>query len=46
MTLTINLYYTGENRNAAKFAEEIESSRIANEIRRGEGMSGTSILSL
>lgn len=37
MTLTINLYYTGENRNAAKFAEEIESSRIANEIRRGGG---------
>ena len=37
MSLTINLYYTGKNGNAAKFAEEMERSGIADEIRREEG---------
>ena len=37
MSLTINLYYTGENQNAVRFAEEMEKSGIADEIRREEG---------
>ncbi len=37
MSLTVNLYYTGENGNAAKFADEMESSGIAGAIRAEKG---------
>ena len=37
MSITVNLYYTGENGNAKKFAEEMESSGIAAAIRAEEG---------
>ncbi|MGF0011368.1 hypothetical protein ACQRBI_00135 [Lactobacillus johnsonii] len=29
MSLTVNLYYTGKNGSARKFAEEMESSGVA-----------------
>ena len=31
--ITVNLYYTGENGSARKFAEEMESSGTADKIR-------------
>lgn len=34
MSLTINIYYTGENGNARKFAEEMISSGIVGKIKR------------
>ena len=34
MSITVNLYYTGENGNALKFAREMESSGTADAIRR------------
>lgn len=37
MSITINLYYSGSNGNARKFAEEMESSGIAEMIRKEEG---------
>ena len=37
MSITVNLYYTGENGNALKFAREMESSGTADAIRREEG---------
>ena len=37
MPITINLYYTGTNGNARKFAEEMESSGTADSIRAEEG---------
>ncbi len=37
MSLTMNLYYTGENGNARKFAEEMENSGIAEAVRAEEG---------
>ena len=37
MTITINLYYTGTNGNARKFAEEMESTGTAAAIRAEEG---------
>lgn len=37
MSITVNLYYTGENGNALKFAQEMESSGTAEAIRREEG---------
>ena len=37
MSITINIYYTGDNGNARKFAEEMESSGIADRIRAEEG---------
>lgn len=37
MNITVNLYYTGENGNALKFAREMESSGTADAIRREEG---------
>lgn len=37
MAITINLYYRGKNGSARKFAEEMESSGIADAIRREEG---------
>ena len=37
MSLTMNLYYTGKNGNARKFAEEMEASGTADRIRAEEG---------
>lgn len=37
MAITINIYYTGINENARKFAEEMVSSGIVNDIRMEEG---------
>ncbi len=37
MAITINLYYTGTNGNARKFAVEMESSGTAAAIRAEEG---------
>ncbi len=37
MPITINIYYTGENDNAKKFAQEMMSSGIVGEIRAEEG---------
>ena len=37
MSLTINIYYTGENGNAKKFAEEMVLSGIADRVRAEEG---------
>ena len=37
MAITIHIYYTGENGNARKFAEEMQSSEIVQEIRAEEG---------
>ena len=37
MSITINIYYTGEKGNARKFAEEMISSGIVNDIRAEHG---------
>ena len=37
MSITVNLYYTGENGNARRFAEEMERSGVADRIRAEEG---------
>ena len=37
MSIMINLYYTGENGNARKFAEEMEKSGTADLIRKESG---------
>lgn len=37
MSITINIYYKGENGSARKFAEEMISSGIVNEIRSEQG---------
>ncbi|MBR1739608.1 MAG: antibiotic biosynthesis monooxygenase [Ruminococcus sp.] len=37
MSLTVNLYYTGENGSARAFAEEMEKSGTAAAIRAEEG---------
>lgn len=37
MGITVNLYYTGENGNARKFAEEMEQSGVADRIRAEDG---------
>ena len=37
MAITMNLYYTGENGAARKFAEEMEATGTADEIRAEEG---------
>ena len=37
MSLTVNIYYTGENGNARKFAEEMEQSGTAVAIRAEKG---------
>ena len=37
MSLTMNLYYTGKEGNALKFAEEMEERGIADAIRKEEG---------
>lgn len=37
MSITVNIYYSGENGNAVKFAEEMEKSGTAQLIRDEEG---------
>ena len=37
MSITINIYYKGENGNAKKFAEEMVSSGIVDRVRKEEG---------
>ena len=37
MSLTVNLYYRGTNGSARKFAQEMEASGIAADIRAEEG---------
>ena len=37
MSLTVNIYYTGKNGNARKFAEEMTSSGLVEQIRAEEG---------
>ena len=37
MSLTVNIYYTGSNGNARKFAEEMTSSGLVEAIRAEEG---------
>lgn len=37
MAITINIYYSGKNGSAKKFAEEMVSSGIVNNIRAEEG---------
>lgn len=37
MSLIVDIYYTGENGNARKFAEEMVSSGIVKRVREEEG---------
>lgn len=37
MNIIVNVYYSGESGNARKFAEEMESSGIAKQIRAKQG---------
>lgn len=37
MSITVNLYYTGTDGNARKFAQEMEESGTAEAIRREDG---------
>ena len=37
MSLVVNIYYTGENGNARKFAEEMISNGIVDRVRAEEG---------
>ena len=37
MSISVNIYYTGTNGNAKKFAEEMEKSGTADKIRNEEG---------
>ena len=37
MSIVVNIYYSGTNGAARKYAEEMESSGIADEIRKEEG---------
>ena len=37
MSITINIYYKGENGNAKKFAEEMVSSGIVDRVRKEVG---------
>ncbi len=37
MAITVNIYYTGENGNAKKFAEEMVSSGVVRDIRAEAG---------
>ena len=37
MSITINIYYKGENGNAKKFAREMVSSGIVERVRKEEG---------
>ena len=37
MAVTVNIYYSGENGNARKFAEEMTASGLVERIRAGAG---------
>ena len=37
MAFTVNIYYTGENGNAKKFAEEMKGSGLVEKIRAEKG---------
>lgn len=37
MSITVNLYYTGTNGSARKFAEEMTASGIVDQVRAEEG---------
>ena len=37
MSLIVNIYYTGENGNARKFAEEMVSTGVVDRVRSEEG---------
>ncbi len=37
MAITVNIYYTGKNGNAVKFAKEMIASGLVNEIRSEKG---------
>ena len=37
MSITVNLYYTGKNGSARKFAEEMVASGVVAEVRAEEG---------
>ena len=37
MAITVNIYYRGENGNAVKFAKEMTSSGVVDEIRKESG---------
>ena len=37
MSIIINIYYTGKNGNAKKFASEMESSGLTQKIRAEDG---------
>ncbi len=37
MSITVNIYYTGENGNARRFAQEMISKGIVEQIRAEEG---------
>ena len=37
MSLTINIYYTGENGNAKKFAEEMVKTGVVDRVRAEKG---------
>jgi len=37
MSITVNLYYSGENGSARRFAEEMENSGTADAVRAEEG---------
>lgn len=37
MSIVVNIYYTGTDSNARKFAEEMEQSGVAAQIRKEEG---------
>ena len=37
MSITVNIYYTGEKGNARKFADEMEKTGVAGRIRNEEG---------
>ena len=37
MSITVNIFYTGENGNARKFANEMENTGVAGRIRKEEG---------
>ena len=40
MSITVNLYYTGSNGSARRFAEEMEQSGTADAVRREDGNIG------
>lgn len=37
MSLTVNIYYTGEDGSARRYAEEMVSSSVVSDIRAEEG---------